>query len=297
MLSGSVMSDSLRLPGVEPTRLHCPWDYPSKNTGVGCHFLFHGIFLAQGWNPGLLCLLYWQTNSLPLSLLSSPFSSLVLYKFWFTADRRSDWPRQAFPSLREANPEGLTDLEVMGPSPADFEGYCHWCVLHSLCSTRTSCPCAHCLREQVWELMGAANTNSRQGGAESRHWWASRLLTAWAWLAPFWLSQLWQYLPSLCPTPTPNSWEAGAKGGCFQWCHLCSEKRTTIFQGFPRWLRGKEPVSQCRRCGFDPWVGKIPWRRKWQPTPVFCLGKSHGQRSLEGFSPWRKQRVGYDLVT
>ena len=101
---------------------------------------------------------------------SMGFSSLVLYKFWFTADRRSNWPRQAFPSLREANPEGLTDLEVMGPSPADFEGYCYWCMLHSLCSTRTSCPCAHCLREQVWELMGAANTNSRQGGAESRHW-------------------------------------------------------------------------------------------------------------------------------
>ena len=37
---------------------------------------------------------------------------------------------------------------------------------------------------------------------------------------------------------------------------------------------------------FDPWVGKIPWRRKWQPTPVFCPGKSHGQRSLVGYSPW-----------
>ena len=37
---------------------------------------------------------------------------------------------------------------------------------------------------------------------------------------------------------------------------------------------------------FDPWVGKIPWRRKWQPTPVFLLGKSHGQRSLAGDSPW-----------
>ena len=36
----------------------------------------------------------------------------------------------------------------------------------------------------------------------------------------------------------------------------------------------------------NPWVGKIPWRRKWQPTPVFLPGKSHGQRSLEGCSPW-----------
>ena len=45
----------------------------------------------------------------------------------------------------------------------------------------------------------------------------------------------------------------------------------------------KEPACQCgirKRCGFDPWVGKIPWRREWQPTPVFLPGESHGQRSL-----------------
>ena len=42
---------------------------------------------------------------------------------------------------------------------------------------------------------------------------------------------------------------------------------------------------QCGRDGFDPWVGNIPWRRKWQPTPVFLLGESHGQRSLVGYSP------------
>ena len=38
--------------------------------------------------------------------------------------------------------------------------------------------------------------------------------------------------------------------------------------------------------GFNPWVGKIPWRRKWRPTPVFLPGKSHGRRSLVGYSPW-----------
>ena len=38
--------------------------------------------------------------------------------------------------------------------------------------------------------------------------------------------------------------------------------------------------------GFDPWVRKIPWSRKWQPTPVFLLGEFHGQRSLAGYSPW-----------
>ena len=50
--------------------------------------------------------------------------------------------------------------------------------------------------------------------------------------------------------------------------------------GLPWWLSGKESTYQCRRPGFDPWVGKIPWRRKWQLTPVFLPGKSHEQRSL-----------------
>ena len=53
-------------------------------------------------------------------------------------------------------------------------------------------------------------------------------------------------------------------------------------------VSGKEPACQCRRakrCGFDPWVGKIPWRRAWQPTPVFLPGESHVQRRLEGHSP------------
>ena len=42
---------------------------------------------------------------------------------------------------------------------------------------------------------------------------------------------------------------------------------------------------QCRRPGYKPWVGKISWRREWLPTPVFLPGKSHGQRSLTGYSP------------
>ena len=58
---------------------------------------------------------------------------------------------------------------------------------------------------------------------------------------------------------------------------------------FPGGASGKEPVCQCRkhkRHGFDPWVRKISWRRKWQPTPVFLPGKSHAQRSLAGYNPW-----------
>ena len=58
------------------------------------------------------------------------------------------------------------------------------------------------------------------------------------------------------------------------------QRVSKIHTGLPSRLTGNEPARQCRRLGFYPWVGKIPWRRKWQPTPVFSLGKSHGQRSL-----------------
>ena len=56
-------------------------------------------------------------------------------------------------------------------------------------------------------------------------------------------------------------------------------------------MGGKESTCQCRRCEFDPWVLKIPWRRKWQPTPGFLPGKSYGQRSLVGYSPWGHKKL------
>ena len=58
----------------------------------------------------------------------------------------------------------------------------------------------------------------------------------------------------------------------------------------PGGASGKESTGQCRRCQmFTPWVGKIPWRRKWQPIPIFLPGESHGRRSLAGYSPWGRK--------
>ena len=57
---------------------------------------------------------------------------------------------------------------------------------------------------------------------------------------------------------------------------------------FPGGTSGEEPACQRRRRKrrrFDPWVRKTPWRRAWQPTPVFLPGESHGQRSLAGYGP------------
>ena len=70
--------------------------------------------------------------------------------------------------------------------------------------------------------------------------------------------------------------------------------------GLSGWCNGEESACQSRRFrrqGFDLGVGKIPWKRKWHPTPVFLLGKSSGMRSLVAYSPGGCKRVRHDSVT
>ena len=62
------------------------------------------------------------------------------------------------------------------------------------------------------------------------------------------------------------------------------QQSTWFSMRLPRWPSGKESACQRRRLGLHPQVGKIPWRRKWQLTPVFWPGKFHGQRSLSSYS-------------
>ena len=113
----------------------------------------------------------------------------------------------------------------------------------------------------------------------------------------FWLLKLnWQ--------PVPGSWPKGSQGQVlnaadFSWCvgnTFTSTIISLLFHhykslplrgawarvGLPWWLSGKESACRYRRYGFNPWVRKISWRRKWQSTPVFLPGESHGQRSLVG---------------
>jgi len=56
-------------------------------------------------------------------------------------------------------------------------------------------------------------------------------------------------------------------------------------------------AGDIRDVEFNPWVRKIPWRRAWQPTPVFLPGESHGQRSLVGYSPWGCKELNWTEVT
>ena len=91
------------------------------------------------------------------------------------------------------------------------------------------------------------------------------------------LTKMWCYfLPSGVCKPPPS------------YLNKCLKVRTK--STFPWLLSGTESDCQCGRHGFHPWVGKIPWMRKWQPTPAFLPGKSHGQRSLV----CDRKRVGHD---
>ena len=85
--------------------------------------------------------------------------------------------------------------------------------------------------------------------------------------------------PSLQQVEEPMWW----------FCQMLSIFTLIMFtRGLPRWHSAKELTCQCKRykkCRFNPWVGKIPWKRAWQPTPVFLPGESHGQRSLLDYGP------------
>ena len=123
-------------------------------------------------------------------------------------------------------------------------------------------------------------------------------------------------LPSIFPSIRVFSNESALHIRCVQlcatlWTVAC---QAPLFMGFSRQEYWSGLLCQCsghKRCwfnllwdhcsfllGFDPWVGKIPWRRKWQPTSIFLPGKSHGQRSLADYSPWgcKESDTNYQLL-
>ena len=87
----------------------------------------------------------------------------------------------------------------------------------------------------------------------------------------------------------PPSLNTFGSDQCYDLLIFFSSMSAKTMPSFPGGTSGKESTCQSRRCrrrGFDPWVRKIPCRRKWQPTPVFLPEKFHGQRSLTDYSPW-----------
>ena len=102
--------------------------------------------------------------------------------------------------------------------------------------------------------------------------------------------EYWSGLPFLSPGDLPDSgiepMSSALVGGFF-----ATELPT---RGFPSGSDGKESACNAGVTRFEPWVMKIPWRKEWQPTPVFLPGEFHEQRSVVGYSPWGCKRVGHD---
>ena len=107
-------------------------------------------------------------------------------------------------------------------------------------------------------------------------------------VACFWSQKVARWLRALFWWQLSSDWESSLL--------LLVCKDLPYLWGLPGGSGHKESACQCRRPGLDPWVGKIPWRRKWQPTPVFLPGEFHGWRSLVGYSPRGPQRVRLDWV-
>ena len=98
---------------------------------------------------------------------------------------------------------------------------------------------------------------------------------------------------------TKNSWLCGLSTTKERQTRNYTHTHTHIHGGFPGGTSGKELATQCWRCkkhAFDPWVRKIPWRRAWQPTPVFSPGESRGQRNLAGSLQCHKELDTIELT-
>ena len=152
---------------------------------------------------------------------------------------------------------GRTDAEAKTPIfwPSDSKSWLDW------------------KRPWCWEGLkaGGKGDNRRWAG-----WMASPTRWVWASSGSWWWTGKAGMLQSIRSQRVRHNWATELKWAELRW-------------NAPPWLSGKESACQCgkhRRCKFGPWVGKIPWRRKCQPTPVFRPGKFHWKRSLVGYSPW-----------
>ena len=121
---------------------------------------------------------------------------------------------------------------------------------------------------------GTISTDFKTEKPKYRKWNVSQSLKPAQWLP---LGSCWDSgsVPFLVP--------AGELCGCSLSLFMYLLNCITCAWGLPWWLRGSRICLQCGRPGFNPWVGKLPWRRKQQCTPVFLPGKSHGHSSLVGY--------------
>ena len=137
-------------------------------------------------------------------------------------------------------------------------------------------------KDWCWERLKAG------GEGKDRGWddWMSSL-TQWTWVWVNFKSWWWTGRPGMLQfmglQRVRHDWMTELNWTELKFSTpLDKYQRPQLLKSFPGGIRGKESACQCRRHGFHLWVGKIPWRRAWQPILVFLPGESHGQRSLAG---------------
>ena len=111
--SGLILYDPMNY---SPPGSPCPWNFQSKNTGVGCHFLLQGIFLTQKSNPSLLSLLHWQEDSLPRAPPGKP-ARIIISTQWFLAKRQCwlSWVVSRLPHGNKNGWNGRSGLKKVCP--------------------------------------------------------------------------------------------------------------------------------------------------------------------------------------
>ena len=153
----SVMSDSLRPHWLEPARLLCPWNFPDKNIGVGCHFLLWGIFLTQGWSLHLVHLLQmiqWSSN-LHIFIMSN-------FRYLFLCVR-ANW------SSFSMNSSTLLPIFLLGCCSVSGES-CIWCTCYrvhiwrSLCTSSVTSANYLTLPAWIFQLCNGVSNNSASQG-------------------------------------------------------------------------------------------------------------------------------------
>ena len=184
-----------------------------------------------------------------------------------------------------------------------FENFIHWLIAHNSSITLNvwtlrdfpgSAAAAAKLHQSYISLcdpIGGSPPGSPVPGilrARVLEWGAIASSSAWKWRE----SEVAQSCPTLSD-PMDCSLPGSSIHGIFQARVL--EWDAIAFSAQGALGSSKEPDCQCRGCkrqGFDAWVGKIPWRRKWQRASIFLPGRFHGQESLVGYSPWGRKETG-----
>ena len=245
---------------------HCFPIYLPWSDGNGCHDLFSACWVLS------------QLFHSPVSLSSR--GSLVLLRF--------------LPTL----PTMVRLVKAM-VFPGVIYGCESWTMEKANALANWCEELTHWIRPWCWERMkvgGEGEDRGWDGWMALPTWWAG----VWASSGNWWWTGKPGVLQSMESQRVRHNWATE-----LNWLSkLCSDagwtdwpvegnlriQRKTICQLPFKIIAGKN-LPECRRPGFNPWVGNTPWRRAWQPTPVFSPGESHGQRSLMGYSPWGSKEL------